>query len=301
MKRKKYHSTINKDRVRQEDTKLVSREFKNKGRKLIYLGLPSGEMKDIIEWKEYLSKYTAIERDENQRNAILLTALKENIQDNLTLIFGELDEILLRGKDKFNNELKFPYDVVFLDYFGGIIYREFRRINAIKSLIEKQKFLSFILLMTFNLEESEYAKKQRIDVLNKIKTELYSFYPFNEKIKNVIKDVIEWYNFESTPEFYRQKIFVPFLIKTNSEMLGFRLHCYPPIFYRGFRKNPMIHFQFKLTPGGVSPTKEVSQQTVIDIINMNIKQAESGRINVMKTQGPRITFNNKLTNLKMVK
>lgn len=296
MKGEKYHSTINKDRVRKEDTNLVSSEFKNKGRGLSYLGLPSGEMKDIIEWKEYLSKYTAIERDINQRNSILLTALKENLQDNLTLLFGELDEILSYGKDKFNNELEFPYDVVFLDYYGGIIYRRFRRIDAIKSLIEKQKSSSFILLMTFNLEESEYAKNQRINVLNKIKSELFGFYPFNVEMKACIENVIKWHNSETTPEFYRHKIFVPFLIKTNAEMLGFKLHTYPPIFYRGFRNNPMIHFQFKLMTGGISPTKEVSEQTILDIINLNLKQSEGGRISIMKNQGPRIIFNKNQNN-----
>jgi hypothetical protein len=292
MEDEKYHSTINKDRVRNEDTKLVLKKFQREKRGLSYLGLPSGEMKDILEWKDYLSRYTAVERELDQRHRLELTALKNNLQDNLVILFGDLDNILVKGGDKFGNKLEFPYDIVFLDYYGGIIYRGFRRIRAINSLIEKQKLNHFLLLMTFNLEESSYARNERINVLGKIKDELLGFYPYDTTMKEQIEKIIEWHKSEQTPEFYRQKIFVPYLIKTNSEMVGFKVHSYPPLFYKGFKDAPMIHFAFKLIPEGISSTKAVSEQTILDIINLNLKQVENGRISIMKHQAPHLIFNN---------
>ncbi len=284
MERKQYESTKNKDRVRKEDKELIEKEFKKKKIKLSYLGMPSGELKDILEWQDYLDKCTAIENDFAQRHMLELNAVRLNLNGRIDILSGDIDDILIQGKDKYGNKLKFPYDIVFLDYFGGILYKGFRRVNAIKSLISKQKGNSFLLFLTFNLKESGYAKNAIINTLRKIKEELSVFCFQDDKTKKQIAKLIKWY--EDAEEIYRHKIFVPYFIKTNAENVGFKVHAYSPIFYEGFGKNPMLHFIFKLTPEIESPTKAVSGQTMIDIINLNLKEVSKKRVFVSKKRPP---------------
>ena len=281
-----YASTDNKERVREEDTRLIKKEFLRKKRKLLYLGMPSGEMRDILAWQSYIDKCTAVEIDPRQRNELVLNAIKNNLQDKMSLLFGDMEEILIKGRDRFNNKLEFPYDVVFLDCFGTLVYRGLKRIKAITSLIEKQKGNSFLLLITFNLRKRKYTKNSVIGVLNKIQKELGSFYISDDLIKKRIRDVIEWYKLDKTNEMYRQKLFVSYFLKAIAEEYGFRIHAYSPIFYLGFNSSPMIHFSFKMIPEIDSPTRAISEQTIIDLINLNIKEVSGKKLFVKKEQAP---------------
>lgn len=287
---KNYASTDNKERVRKEDTELIKKEFLRKKRRLLYLGMPSGEMKDILAWQSYLDKCTAVEIDLKQRSELVLNAIKNNLQDKIKVLFGDVEEILIKGKDKFNNKLEFPYDVVFLDCFGTLLYKELKRIKAITSLIEKQKGNPFLLLITFNLRERKYCKHSVINVLNKIQKELCGFYIRDDSIKKNICDVMEWYKSDKTNEMYRQKLFVPYFLKATAEEYGFKIHAYSPIFYFGFNNSPMIHFAFKLIPEVDSPTRAISEQTILDIINFNIKEASGRRLFVRKEQAPSLNI-----------
>jgi len=283
---KKYASTGNKERVRKEDTELIKKEFLKKKRRLSYLGMPSGEMRDILAWQNYIDRCTAIEIDAEQRNELVLNVIKNNLQDKVKVFFGDIEEILIRGKDKFNNKLEFPYDIVFLDCFGTILDKELKRIKAINSLIEKQKGSPFLLLITFNLRERKYCKNSVINVFNKIQKELYGFYIHDDLTKKHIHDIMNWYRSDKTNEMYRQKLFVPYFLKTTAEEYGFRIHTYPPIFYLGFNNSPMIHFAIKLIPEINSPTRAISEQTILDIINFNISEVSEKRLFVRKEQAP---------------
>lgn len=285
---KNYASTRNKERVRKEDTKLVEKEYLRKGRKLSYLGMPSGKMIDILAWEKYIGKCTAVEIDDERRRELVLSTMKHNLDGKIKILFGDIEKILIRGKDKFNNKLEFPYDIVFLDFFGTILYKQLQRVNAITCLIEKQKGHTFLLLLTFNLREKKYSQHTIKSVLDKIKKALSSFYIYDDSIKSHIQGIIDQYKSDTTHEMYRQKLFVPYFIKTASEGVGFKSHSYAPIFYVGFNDCPMIHFAFKLTSEIASPTHAISDQTIIDIINLNIKEASNERVFVKNQQMPRL-------------
>jgi hypothetical protein len=201
-----------------------------------------------------------------------------------------VEEILIKGRDKSNNKLEFPYDLVFLDCFGALVYKELKRIKAITSLIAKQKGNSFLFLITFNIRERKYCKYSVISVLSKIQKELCGFYIHDDLIKKRICDVIEWYKLEKTNEMYRQKLFVPYFIKTTAEEYGFKIHAYSPIFYPGFNNSPMIHFAFKMISEIESLTKAISEQTIIDLINLRIKEASGKRLFVRKEQAPSLSI-----------
>ncbi|MBA7516836.1 hypothetical protein ES705_08885 [subsurface metagenome] len=282
----KYASTRNKERVRDEDTKLIKKEFIRRRQKLSYLGMPSGEMRDILAWRKYINRFTTVEIDDKQRRELVLNVIRNNLQDRVDILFGDIEEILLKGKDQYNNRLKFPYTIVFLDFFGSILYRGFRRVKAIKALITKQTGNSFLLLLTFNLRERRYCKNVIMGVLKKIQKELCSYYVYDEPTRKKVESIVSWYSSNTTSEVYRQKLFVPYFIKTTAEECNYKVHAYSPIFYRGYNNSPMIHFAFKLLPEFESPTKTISEQTIIDIINLNQKEASRGRVFVKKNQAP---------------
>ena len=283
---KNYSTTNNKERVRIEDTELIKKEFTKKKRKLSYLGMPSEEILDILAWKDFFERCSAVEIDAHIRNQLWLNIIKAGLDGKVSILFGDIEDILIKGKDGFKNQLQFPYDVVFLDCFGSILYPELKRIKAITTLIEKQRGNQFLLLLTFNIRERNYCSHSIDEFLRKLELELSAYYLHDEKVKTKICKVIDWYKSDNTEEMYRYKLFTPYLIKTMAEERGFNVHVYPPIFYSGFNESPMIHFAFKLMPGEESPTKEVSKQTVFDIINLNIKEASKGRVFVIKKQAP---------------
>lgn len=287
---KNYTTTDNKERVREEDTELIKKEYAKKKRKLSYLGMPSGEMRDILAWKDYLERCSAVEINAKIRNQLWLNVINSGLSDKVNILFGNIEDILINGKDNFKNKLQFSYDVVFLDCFGAILYHELKRIKAITSLIEKQKGNQFLLLLTFNIRERNYCSQSLDDSLGKIEKELLGYYLRDDKAKKVISKVINWYKSNKTEEMYRQKLFTPYLIKTKAEERGFNVHAYSPIFYSGFNNSPMIHFAFKLTPGEESPTKEVSNQTIFDLMNLNLKEASQGRVFVRRQQAPTLNM-----------
>lgn len=92
----------------------------------------------------------------------------------------------------------------------------------------------------------------------------------------------------SITEVYRQKIFVPYFVKTKAEDAGFEIHAYAPIEYKGFNDNPMVHFAFKLMPERELPTRAVSKQSFVDIINLNIKTVMNSKISVYGEGMPRL-------------
>lgn len=287
---KNYATTNNKERVRAVDTELIKKEFAKKSRRLSYLGMPSGEIRDILAWKDYFERCSAVEIDAKIRSQLWLNVINSGLSDKVSILFGDIEDILINGRDGFKNQLQFPYDIVFLDCFGSILYHELKRIKAITALIERQKGNQFLLLLTFNIRERNYCKHSIDEFLRKLERELLGYYLRDKKKKAAINKVIDWYKSDKTEEMYRFKLFTPYLIKTIAEDRGFNVHAYSPIFYSGFKNNSMIHFAFKLVPGDRAPTKEVSQQTVFDIINLNLKEASEGRVFVRKQQAPTLNI-----------
>lgn len=287
---KNYVSTDNKKIIRYEDAKLIKRECDRKNKKLSYLGMPSGEMLDILAWQIYFYRYSAVEIDAQQRSKLILNTIQNGLNGKISILFGDIEDILIKGKDKYGNKMQYPYDVVFLDCFGTLLYKELKRIKAITALIDKQKGYSFLFLLTFNLNQRNYCKHSVDNAFRKIEHELSNAYPNDIAAQEKIKILVNWYAAIDTNEMYRQKLFAPYLVKTKAEERGFKVHTYSPIFYKGFNSSPMIHFSFKLTSEQDSPTKAVSEQALLELINLNLKEASKGKIFVMSQQAPTLNI-----------
>src|SRR5438128_1832242 len=153
-----FESNATKDFLRKEyDGALIAGWRQELGKPLKYLGLPAWKMLDIIEWQNYLGRFTTIEREENQQHLMFLKANVENVEDRLRALYGEFDEILLTSRDQYKHSPDWPYELVNLDYFGGFIYQNMSRPKAFRKLIQNQGVYeqSFMLIVTQQLRDGD--------------------------------------------------------------------------------------------------------------------------------------------------
>lgn len=287
-----YKTTPNKDSVRKYDKKKIEDLFLKKRKKLKYIGLPSPELNDILEWKEFLDTFVAIERGEpfdryTAPHNLLLRATILGLRQKITLIRGELDDVLMAGKRYGDISIDFPFDVAFFDFFGGILNKGFNRINSFKNFFKNQVPNDFLLLMTFNLRHAE--ESEELIVIDKIEKELKGF------IRNVdeterLREVLNWYKSKTNAEQYRQKIFVPYLLR-EAESSGYDVFSEKPVYYLGYNNSPMIHFISWFKYGGSHATRAISNQTLLEVIDFNLEIVMDISIVKCDLQAPKLLAN----------
>lgn len=153
-----FETNPNKDFIRSSyDRELIKDWYASKRHLLKYLGLPAWQMLDILSWQEFLSRFTAIEREENEQHLMFLKANVTDIEHRLHSLYGEFDNILLTGRDRYGNTPEWPYDLVNLDYFGGLIYPNLSRPKALRKLVLNQATYetSFLLIVTQHLRDRD--------------------------------------------------------------------------------------------------------------------------------------------------
>lgn len=283
-----YKTTPNKDIVRIYDKKKIEDFSLKKGKKLKYIGLPSPELNDILEWKEFLDTFVAIERGEQfdrttAPHNLLLKATILKLRHKLTLIRGELDDVLMAGKGYGEINIDYPFDLAFFDFFGGILNKGFNRVNSFKNFFKNQIPNDFLLLMTFNLRYAE--ETEELAVIEKIEKELNGFMR-NETEKERLTKVIKWYKSKENFEQYRQKIFVPYFLR-NAEFSGYDVFSEKPVFYLGYNNSPMIHFISLFRYDGSHTTRAISNQSLLDVVDLDLDIVKDGSIAKCDLQAPK--------------
>lgn len=283
-----YKTTPNKDIVRKYDKKKIEDLFQKKGKKLKYIGLPSPELNDILEWKEFLDTFVAIERGEQfdritAPHNLLLKATILKLRHKLTLIRGELDDVLMAGKRYREINIDYPFDLAFFDFFGGILNKGFNRVNSFKNFFKYQIPNDFLLLMTFNLKYAE--ETEELAVIEKIEKELKGFMR-NDDEKERLRVVINWYKSKENFEQYRQKIFVPYFLR-NAEFSGYDVFSEKPVFYLGYNNSPMIHFISWFRYDGSHTTRAISNQSLLEVVDLDLDIVKDGSIAKCDMQAPK--------------
>src|SRR5437762_1416922 len=96
-----FQSNPNKDFLRREyDKALVQQWHTRVGAELKYIGLPAWKMLDIIEWQQFLERFTTIEREEDQQHLMFLKANVQDVEHRLHALYGNFDDILRSGRDR---------------------------------------------------------------------------------------------------------------------------------------------------------------------------------------------------------
>jgi hypothetical protein len=239
-----FKTTPSKDLVRDKYDKQIVTEFHEAaGCKLSYFGLPGALMLDVLSWKESLRFFTAVERDDYLiRHRLLGTAFEKGIDPQLQLLSGDIDDVMANWKDV-NGEVPAlrSYDIVNLDYEGGIVYKDLqgdsRRMRSIKKFIMRQadEKQDFLMLMTVNTRNKDC--KEFENTLDDIEAQL-SEYGIDAS------EIIEWYKAQGYD--LKLKVYVPYVFDSIAASHRFMVRYHPPVSYLGSSNRRMVHFVMQM-------------------------------------------------------
>ncbi len=270
--------TKNKQIVRNLQLETILSFFGSQASSLTYFGLTSREMRDVLDWSSLLGSIYSVERGrestpELDQHAILVNAFKGGILSKTHLLRGDIDEVILDGKDDSGIRVPFNFDIVSLDYSGGLFYRDKRgsqfRLKAIEKIIDEQsknqkEFLLFISTNDDQVEDLE-IKKSFAD----IRTEL------NRMSMNA--DLVCKHYLEHKLAEVRLKIYVPYFVNGVSAGRRYNVETEKPIFYLGNNGTRMMNFRFRFRLNRGSTSIRMPRQSLVSIFNSPMIQVRQGR------------------------
>lgn len=273
-----FRTTPSKDLIRRQYDRPIIKDFSNSIKdKLTYFGLPGKNLLDVREWKRYIRRLIAVERNE-----IIAHIIMENVYDlgfklaDSQLLDGDIDNILIRGLDKREVPIKFKFNLVNLDYEGGILHKQLkgtsRRLKAIRSLFAREREWEndFILLFTFSARNRDENELNRI--LDIMQDGLAKYGILHEHTESVF----DWYREQRYD--YKIKIYVINLIEDLAVASGFVPIRHPPVTYLG-HKARMVHFAFQFR---WKPTISDKMKNLIDIVNTDMFEVQNGKLEKLK-------------------
>lgn len=272
-----FESGATKDFLRKEyDYALITEWRRELGKPLKYLGLPAAKMLDIIEWEKAVGRFTTIEREENQQHLMLLKANVANVEERMYALYGEFEQILLSGRDRYQHSPDWPYQLINLDYFGGFIYQNMTRPKAVKKLIQNQAAYSasFMLVLTQQLRDGD-SVGEKLGFLDDLGKSLKSGI-LDSRLHPSVDSVIDWYQGKNIPDAARQALYVNYFLRDAGESEHFNVKVRPPVIYPGTGGAWMIHFvtDFRYQDGIAH--RAASDQTLIEMINLGLLEAKEG-------------------------
>jgi hypothetical protein len=285
-----FHTNRNKDFLRGEfDYSHVERWYKQRGKRLNYLGLPAWEMLDIISWEKFLNRFTTIERMENQQHLMFLQANIRDVEHRLHSLYGDFDEILIKGRDRLGKQPEWPYDVVNLDYFGGFIYSNLSRPKAIKKLISNQAehHCGFLLIITHDVRDRDVigAKTSFLDDLRRT----LKGSTVEQSTRDAIDCVMDWYADPANPDWYRQALLMNSFLHDTGEAEHFDVECRPAMLYSGTGKASMIHFVTDFTFRAGTAHKTSSKQRLFELVDLGTREVKDAKVIKPAMKAPRLS------------
>ena len=162
--------------------------------------------------------------------------LKNHLEGIVHPMRGNIDELLSTAAGQ--SRLCWPYHIVNLDYYGGLVNckenRESKRLEALKGLLARQRDVAFILLLTLNLRDKDRGELD--DLVQQQEEDLRVIDP--EGVRTC---------FEKHRELGHAgllKIYVPVFLLNEAKR--HTLEFLPPILYQGTQQ--MVHFVIQCTP-----------------------------------------------------
>lgn len=232
--------TESKAKVRELNLKAMQECLKKIDGGWAYFGLPSPKMEDVLCWKTYLRSVDAVERGSpgiewKSEHQLMLTAMLHGVK-GFTPHMGDIDEIIISNKS-----LCWEFDVVNLDYTGGITYKDAekhsKRVEALRSLIQKQgqQKKQFFLSITVNDRHHDGGE------IKTVLTEMIN--------RTTHPESIEILNAAIANEDRRQAaVFYTYYIVLGTGQQWFKIESFRPIFYTGKREYRMLNLTFCFKP-----------------------------------------------------
>lgn len=281
--------TRNKDRVRELQRETLEKylhEYRGRWR---YFGLPSSALGDAIAWRDLFSEFVAVERgvegkEWELQHDLELRAFRSGISARVTQLRGDIDRIIARGKDSFGNKVVFPFDVVSLDYSGGLFYLDKKgkklRLQAIANVVELQGKVgkSFVLMVSCNLDAVNQAEVR--GALGNMKTELIRY---GAKAEEVLAAYLK-----DARDEVRLKLYVPYFV--NQEAAKNHYHCETQnvIVYNGNRGVRMMAFRFFLAFDQATEALRSPRERLSQIINKPFLEIIDGQDQLTTSGMPKL-------------
>jgi len=312
-----YANTPNKAVIRQcWDLPMLERWYTKNGKLLSYFGLPGPEIHDLLDWQHLLGVRTGIEspghtKKQREQASETIGRLYANIMLNglssgFQLLRADVEDVILNSVDKDGHPPQlndgrpahlahFTYDIVNLDFDGGLGYRAERasakqmhgaakRVDAIKELFKRQEGHSFILFLTINVRDT-----------------------LGDEVENYLQglqsrdrgegwhDMLDWYLHRTKGEReFKLKAIVPSFIHSVAETRLFRCTSRPPIAYIGHARAHMIHFAFELETAESNSRgirlREFSPQDDRELLALPLLRSVNGQIELASMKLPGIDF-----------
>src|SRR5438093_13624621 len=143
-----FEDTVLKRRLREVEDFGLIRSFHDAvspsiSRKFRYFGLPGRKILDLESWSAYLGEITAVEKNKAYISEMLATAKKLRILDRTQILEGRIEDVLIDGFDLAKVSTRFPYDIVNLDFEGGLLMKDgagrSRKVEGLRMLFAKQE------------------------------------------------------------------------------------------------------------------------------------------------------------------
>jgi len=284
--------TVNKQVVRELQREFIEENMGDKLGNLRYYGLCSPEMKDVVDWAHLLAFIAAVERGEpgkefEDQHRLRLMATKHGFQNRLRLLCGDIDDVTLSGKDRFDRSIPYPFDIISLDYSGGLFYQnasgEFYRLDAIRKVVDEQanyrgKYVLFISANCHAVEQGEVQKG-----IENLRTEL------NRRRWNADR-VCDAYL--AHPDVRAQlKLYVPLYVGHIAAAIGYSSSSGPVILYEGNKRVKMVSFRFLLKPSTGPTIPRFPQERINQILNTPCIRIAKGKRRRVTLGLPKLTAN----------
>lgn len=268
--------------------------------KLTYMGLPSPEAEDVVEWIEYLDNVVAFQcRDHKapsnasqSREAIeeleekLANWQRKGLLEDFTVYDGYIEEVVLRGIDNwglefsqnqtvhiynldFCNKINFP--LKYTDREGNP--KKAYKFNAVNELLQFQKKLNednqkFIMFLTIQNSHkgqnfNDYLKSQENPLLQDYIQACKSLKKGPDKRARLLRLFI----IDTLQDFFRNYDFVPYFL--------------PTVFYRGLKNAELLHFTVIGTRVSPEIGKAKWYQKLGNLYKENILQPENDSFKLM--------------------
>ena len=241
-------------------------------------------MHDVIDWRDLLTRdVTAVEEPGRHfyDNLSRMYDVARAIDVDFELLRAKVEMVIIRGTDLDNvrprrvsiveGRYRFAYDVVNLDFDGGL-GNVLARHRAIQALFAAQQQTAFTLLITYNVRHQVHvAVAQELQNLR-------------SQLGGDGDRAIDWYAATERPETLRLKAIVPAIVAASAAAVQLDCVAYPPVRYIGHKKATMMHFVFDMSPRAKAFRGHT--QSSRDLVTLPLIDVVDGNLHVSKQQDP---------------
>lgn len=300
-----FTSTENKAFIRSEWSKSILHFLHGElGYKLVYMGLPSPDAEDVIEWLEYLDKVIAFqcrdyphpsESDQardivDQLEAKLNELKRKKMLSQFAVYDGYLEEVVLNGVDNsqvplvqqetimvynldFCNQITSPLD--YINEQGEA--KQAYKFQVIKNLLMMQQSINdnvqkFVMFLTIHAGYRGQEMEKFI----------------NDPDGDVVRSIIDRYKgMKGIPRKSRiLRIFVVETLRSYFQSFGYTPHFLPTVLYKGTGGFQLLHFSVMGTKSEAGITGGASwNQSLKDICKLKLIGIEEGNFQRIEEEG----------------